>query len=148
MFWFYFNSQSFKTKHQLKNHSIMHEENYTPFLCSFCPASFRRKSTLNVHMRSHTNLCPYTCRYCGKSFRHGITLQVSIWYEIGRYPLNIFMNCSYFRLMNVPIPTISHTDALTVSIVAHRKEISTNTWWELIVSRITFNPWCMMLLYC
>lgn len=92
-FIFILNLESFKTKHQLRNHSIMHEENYTPFVCSFCAASFRRKSTLNVHMRSHTNVCPYTCRYCGKSFRHGITLQVSyIWWGGCWNPLSL-KNC-------------------------------------------------------
>lgn len=43
--------------------------------------------------------------------------------------------------MNVPIPTTNRTDALTVNINAHRKEISTSTWCGLIVSRITLSLW-------
>lgn len=69
---------SFKTKHHLKNHSIMHDANYKPHECSICDAKFRRKNTLTVHLRSHTKVCPYICKFCGKSFRHCITLQVSL----------------------------------------------------------------------
>lgn len=69
-------TDSFKTKHHLRNHSIMHDDNYKPHECSICGAKFRRKNTLNVHIRSHTMVTPYTCKFCGKSFKHCITLQV------------------------------------------------------------------------
>lgn len=38
------------------------------YSCLTCEKKFRKKSSLNVHMSTHTNIRPYICLICSKSF--------------------------------------------------------------------------------
>ncbi|XP_066982488.1 broad-complex core protein isoforms 1/2/3/4/5-like isoform X8 [Macrobrachium rosenbergii] len=39
-----------------------------PFPCPYCPFSFKRRYTLQEHVRIHIGFRPYACRSCGKTF--------------------------------------------------------------------------------
>ncbi|XP_042228494.1 protein abrupt-like isoform X7 [Homarus americanus] len=39
-----------------------------PFPCPYCPLSFKRRYTLQEHVRIHIGARPYACRSCGKTF--------------------------------------------------------------------------------
>lgn len=39
-----------------------------PFPCPYCPLSFKRRYTLQEHVRIHMGSRPYACRSCGKAF--------------------------------------------------------------------------------
>ncbi|KAB7507104.1 Zinc finger protein, partial [Armadillidium nasatum] len=45
-----------------------------PFKCSYCPMSFKRKYTLQEHVRIHLGQRPYSCSTCGKSFTQSSSL--------------------------------------------------------------------------
>lgn len=39
-----------------------------PFPCPYCPLRFKRRYTLQEHVRIHMGSRPYACRSCGKTF--------------------------------------------------------------------------------
>lgn len=39
-----------------------------PFPCPYCPLSFKRRYTMQEHVRIHMGSRPYACRSCGKTF--------------------------------------------------------------------------------
>lgn len=39
-----------------------------PFPCPYCHLSFKRRYTLQEHVRIHIGARPYACRSCGKTF--------------------------------------------------------------------------------
>lgn len=40
-----------------------------PYRCMHCGRGFRRRDTLDTHIRTHTDERPYACRLCGRAFR-------------------------------------------------------------------------------
>ncbi|XP_075697411.1 uncharacterized protein LOC142663002 [Rhinoderma darwinii] len=57
----------FKRKSTLSMHERSHTDE-RPFSCSECEKCYRRKSHLTVHYRRHTGEKPYSCSECGKCF--------------------------------------------------------------------------------
>lgn len=45
-----------------------------PFPCPYCPMSFKRKYTLQEHIRIHLGYRPYSCSNCGKAFTQSSSL--------------------------------------------------------------------------
>lgn len=63
-------NKGFSRKSYLKHHdSLLHNEE-TPFACTFCPARFKAKANLRLHLRTHTQERPYACELCDKSFMY------------------------------------------------------------------------------
>ncbi|KAM4029927.1 uncharacterized protein ACNLHF_022150 [Anomaloglossus baeobatrachus] len=59
-----------------------------PFSCSKCGKCFTRKSSLNIHQKTHTGKKPFSCPECGKCFTQKITLANHQKYHTGEKPFS------------------------------------------------------------
>ena len=50
------------------NFKVVHSEE-RPYQCTHCGRGFRRRDTLDTHIRTHTDERPYSCRICSRAFR-------------------------------------------------------------------------------
>lgn len=60
--------KSFRQRTSLLQHEKTHDED-RPFPCQNCPKRFKQATHLTQHERIHTGEKPYGCSFCGKCFR-------------------------------------------------------------------------------
>ncbi|XP_014460035.3 zinc finger protein 501-like [Alligator mississippiensis] len=77
--------KSFRYKSRLLEHQRTHSGE-RPHLCGDCGKSFASPSQLRVHRRIHTGEKPYHCSHCGKSFNQASPLQVHQRIHTGEKP--------------------------------------------------------------
>ncbi len=54
----------------LRRHFKMRHSDEAPrHRCTYCPAVFRKKYSLDVHLRTHTAETPYSCAKCSSQFK-------------------------------------------------------------------------------
>ncbi|XP_045604424.1 uncharacterized protein [Procambarus clarkii] len=63
----------------LKKHVSMVHETRPQFQCDFCSKSFKRKETLNVHLRIHTGEKPFPCNRCEYASETKGNLKAHMW---------------------------------------------------------------------
>ncbi|EDV52656.2 uncharacterized protein Dere_GG13232 [Drosophila erecta] len=56
------------------------------FSCSYCPKTYQARSSLSVHMRSHTGERPFKCSLCPKAFGYNCVLQGHMRTHTGERP--------------------------------------------------------------
>ena len=75
--------KSFKVKSNLKEHIRSHSDART-FLCGFCGKALKNRQCLNRHLFTHG--VKYTCQVCGKNFANPSSLNV---HKRDRHGLNV-----------------------------------------------------------
>lgn len=70
-------SKSFVSKSSLDAHIRVHT-NERPFQCKQCDKHFKTQGALELHERRHAGIKPYVCTWCGKSFVESSNLKVHV----------------------------------------------------------------------
>ncbi|KAI9334299.1 hypothetical protein BDR26DRAFT_937045 [Obelidium mucronatum] len=65
----------FKTKKELKQHSIIHT-NEKPFECLACGKTFKRAMELRSHSLVHSDEKPFTCEQCPAAYKRATDLKI------------------------------------------------------------------------
>lgn len=76
----------FKTKSELKTHSMSEHSTVKPFVCEICGAGYRNKSGFDVHIGMHNGIHPFTCPHCNKTFTQKGSLQRHLNMHTGETP--------------------------------------------------------------
>ena len=76
-------------------HGVMNNAGYTspsrierPFSCPYCSMSFKRRYTLQEHIRIHLGARPYACNICGKSFTQRSSLSKHVRVQVCKKKYN------------------------------------------------------------
>lgn len=93
----------------LKKHVSMVHETRPQFQCDFCSKSFKRKETLNVHLRIHTGEKPFQCPRCDYASETKGNLKAHMWRK-------------HKMQLGAPTPDqqqVADEQAMAASLVAH-----------------------------
>ncbi|KAM9321805.1 uncharacterized protein KZ484_021871 isoform 2-T2 [Pholidichthys leucotaenia] len=98
---------------KFRSHMMQHYRTHTsqkPYACTICGRRFIQSGLLSIHMRTHTGERPYSCKWCGKSFRQNGNLIAHVRIHTGEKPYHCNMCGRRFtELSSLKRHTLIHT---------------------------------------
>ncbi|XP_072934459.1 uncharacterized protein [Epargyreus clarus] len=90
-----FCNKTYKSRQSLKEHfRVAHSSNRMLFVCVTCGKSFTAKSTLMMHMKTHSGQKEFACAHCPKSYTRASYLRVHSLVHLGQERPKPFV-CNY-----------------------------------------------------